>query len=195
MSKSLKADDVLTEIRAFYDKFKRVPKERDLNGSFRAAATKHFSSFDAATKAAFERHHYSDGEILAVIRNLYDKLGRFPETEDLQTVKRSFHITVYERFGGHICIALEKALGKSPCRQIVQAIDRLTPAGVDVATSAEILAEIEKVGMKFSGAQLAVHLKHLADQGFCSSGHVDKNTSWKLTPFGRSRMPAGVSRG
>lgn len=192
MSKHLTVDDVLTEIRTFYDRYKRVPKDRDLNGSYRAAATKHFKSFEAATKAAFERHHYTDGEILAVIRNLYKKLGRFPETEDLQNVKRSFHITVYEHFGGHICTALEKALDKSPCTGILRIVDALTPIGVDAATSSEILSELEKAGVKFRGAQLAVHLKHLVDQGLCSNGFVDRNSCWKLTPAGRQRAVAEV---
>jgi hypothetical protein len=188
MSKPLRPGDVLKVIRTFNTHHKRLPTSRDVDGSIRAAAMRHFGSWDQAVKNSLNGDTTDAREaILKDIRDLRDKLGRIPDSDDLRDYKSTLPLNV-SRFYDHICNALEKALGKSPCQVILAIIDELTPVGVDGATSPEILAELEKKGMKFHGAQLAVHLKHLYDMGQCTFGAVDRNGIWRLTPTGRSHV-------
>jgi hypothetical protein len=141
-----------------------------------------------------ERHYWTDEELLDVLRNLHKKLGRFPEWEDVRAVQPSLTETLRTHFGSFNA-ALERALGTSPQRILLQTIASLTPppgpgqAGCDVATTQEIVTALRNhAGIIMTPQRASVHLSSLHDAGIIERGKYSRTTWWRLTQRGRTLL-------
>jgi hypothetical protein len=191
MSKQHTRESVIAALLKFKTEYKRVPRGRDVDGGIRAAATKLFGSFESATAAALNTPDPAI-EVLNDIRTLYKMTGKIPDTDALYKYKTTMSMNI-GRFHGHICNALDKAIGRSFCGEILQVIYTLSPIGADQVTAREIEDELNKGGITMATHSVSLHLHELVQQQLVTFGKYDQVSWWKLTPEGRVHVAAAKS--
>jgi len=180
-------EQLLDMIRDAERRLGRVPTSREIQKTQQARIRTRFGSWENAVRRALgkksNRHQWSDAEILDVFRKLRSEKQRFPTHEDLKSVSNSFCITVIRRFGS-IDEAALRALGTNLHREALRAIGDLTPPSCAAASVYEIVAWLNKRGLRHSTWELDRRLRLLKRDGLIERESAMPKC-WKLTAKGR----------
>jgi DNA-binding transcriptional ArsR family regulator len=196
MARCYTDEDRLKKIRDFFIKEGRVPKEREFRDGFSQIVRERFGSWGKAVRLATgqsaERHYWTDEELVAVLKNLHERTGKFPRWDELKSIKKSLPETIRTRFGG-LDEALEHALGTSPRLEVLRALAVLTPPGCDRATSSEIRELIGEWKSSLTVLEIGHALNRLRERGFADGGQMGQRAYWSMNSRGRLLLKAQTS--
>jgi hypothetical protein len=133
------------------------------------------------------QHAWTDEELLAWLRNLYERLKRFPTHTDIDNESSSVAKLLYIRFGD-LHTAFERAIGTSPRLEILRALQRLTPPGCDNASTQEIHTELLVNQIVTSKQVVANTLDYLKRNSAVTGGRYSQTAWWSLTAKGREML-------
>jgi hypothetical protein len=140
------------------------------------------------------RHAWCDEDILAVLRDLYIRLGRFPKIQDILLVKKSLKRIIAVRFKS-LNVALERAIHDSPRLQVLKAINALTPPTCDAASTREVAALLQQKGVVLSTQETGIQLDNLRRAGYVDYKQYSSTTAWWLTALGRGFLSKWMTTG
>ena len=187
----------LDRIKAYFVKHGRVPKETEFRDGFSNSIRERFGSWEKAVRLATgqstSRHFWTDDELLAILKNLYDRHGRYPRWEEIRSVKKSLSETIRMRFGG-LDEALERAIGSSPRLEVLRALQVLTPPGCDRATSSEIRVQTGLAKLSITMVDIGHALNRLREKGLVTGGQMGQRAYWSMTAKGKDLLKRDLSK-
>ncbi|MDP1675691.1 MAG: hypothetical protein Q8L88_02405 [Bacteroidota bacterium] len=176
----------LQRIKDFHAEFGRAPHSGECKGTSTTynRLVKHYGSWQKAVEAAIgvtpKYRMIPDSEVKQLLVTMHKEKNRLPHIDDFSKGQNKL---INTRFGSVTC-ANELIFNDSVRLRTLDALQELTPAGVENATTQEICSLMNKKGFAIAIYSVSRLLDASRKENFVVSGRYDKAMWWSLTNAG-----------
>lgn len=182
--KAYPTDQYLKRIKDFFAEHNRIPSCYECGQSTNKILVKRLGTWQAAVEAAIglrpKYRQLTDEEVKQIIMRMRTEKNRFPRIEDFARIDQQ---QIMRRFG-NITLANELVFNDSIRLRALMALQELTPAGVDNASSQEISQLLKKSGFDVLLSAVRGLLDYSRKHGLIQTNRYDRQVLWSLTNTG-----------